>query len=247
MSLPPEFETCAQKIVAFLNERGLKIDKQIGGGAQGVAFALVDSKTGKISSVLKTTTPGNPGITPFDPDQGSHLVANLKHPNLCIPTEFFYVTPFKDLSFVPIPGSTCIATIMPYIQSHSLGDDPQSIFDFGLQLAAALQVLAKNGLAHRDLARNIMVDEQGRPNIIDFDWCKRKKDPEKDVVSDQEYLRLILKARIQISKENFEPSAAKFLQSCLDIATEEQLLSLTFMQNCLDHLEEIQKKPISKL
>jgi len=250
---PHKLRHCAQKIEQYLATQGLEIAKPIGSGSQGIVFSLADIKTGKISHALKITAPGRLGITPFKPHRGSHLVANLKHPSLCIPTQFFYLTPSKTLSFTPSKGSTCIGTVMPYIQGRSfyaekntIASKAERIFHFGVQITEALDELATNGLEHRDLRDfNIMVDKKGVPYIIDFDLCAKKL-PVDQRTRDHEQLRRHLKELLR-SSSDIKPRAKKFLLRCVDGATPEQLLSPTFMQNCLDHLEEIQRKPTSRL
>jgi len=256
-SLPPSWPTelmdWSENIVQYLTASGLEISDKIGAGAQGVVFSLSNIKTGKISHVLKITTPGHLGITPFDPDQGNHLVGNLQNPNLCIPSQFFYLTPSKTLSFTPSQGSTCIGTVMPYIKGkpfftkkHTIASKAEWIFHFGLQITEALEELAKNGLEHRDLHQNnILIDKKGKPTIIDFDLCAKKKAIDKRI-RDHERLRAHLGGLISASSD-INARAKKFLLRCVDGATPEQLLSPTFMKNCLDHLEEIQRKPTSRL
>jgi serine/threonine protein kinase len=245
LQLPSKLEDCAQKIVESINKQGLLVGKQIDGGAQGVIFPLCNTSNGKISSVLKITAPGNYGITPFDPEQGAHLVANLKHPNLCTPTQFFYLTPSSELAFKPTAGSTCIGTIMPFIQKGSTSYKVAPIFNFGKKITGAIQELAKNGLEHRDLhSGNILIDPEGNPHVIDFDLCAKKTKPIGLREYDYEQLRKHLIRHIMAATD-IEPNAQTFLVECVGKATEEQLLSSTFMQNCLDHLEEIEIKPNS--
>ncbi len=249
--LPTQFEDCAQKIVEYVNKQGLQIGKKIAEGAQGIIFPLSNTTTGEISSVLKIAPPWKCGFNPFDPDQGIHLVAKLKHPNLCIPTQFFYLTPSGEIALTQPPGSTgilTIGTIMPYIDQRDTDlDKAADILDYINQLREAIVELAKNGLEHRDLFRwNILTDKQGRVHVIDFDGCSKKGRGSVFVVRyDHEHLREQFKDLIRDAK-NIKPSAVKFLLDCLERATEEQLLSPTFMQNCLDHLEEIQANPQPK-
>jgi len=245
LQLPSELEDCAQKIVETINQQGFLVGNSIDKGSQGVIFSLPNTQTGEISSVLKVTAPGNYGIIPFDPEQGAHLVANFKHPNLCTPTQFFYLTPSSELALTPSAGSTCIGTIMPFIQQGATSYKAALIFNFGKQLTEAITELAKNGLEHRDLhSKNVLTDLNGKPNIIDFDLCAKKTKPIGDREYDYENLRMHLLIQIMAATD-IEPNAQTFLVECVSKATEEQLLSPTFMQNCLDHLEEIEIKPSS--
>jgi len=255
LPLPPELETCAQKIVEYLHDQGLKIGNPIDKGAQGVIFLLSDMKTGKNSYVLKITPPSKNSAS-FNFERGPHLVAKLKHPSLCIPTHYFYVNEGNKFSLTPTPDSKCIGTVMPYIRGERLRDkkfeiqqNAERIFHIGLLLAEAIQELSANKLEHCDLHdSNILIDENNEPNVIDFDLCAKGPLDEEEApeTPDHKHLRDHL-LQLVILSPDINQKSKKFLTHCINKATPEQLLSPTFMQNCLDHLEEIQRKPTSRL
>ncbi len=140
---------------------------------------------------------------------------------------------------------------MPYIKGdrlenkyQAIADNPKQLLLNWGQMTEGLYVLKKKNLSHNDFnSGNVMIDEEGNAAIIDFDSCGVATALDR---GDYEFLRSRISTLISISSA-INPGAQKFLLSCLNRAKPGQLASLTFMQNCLDHLEEIQKTPISKL
>src|SRR6266496_4374779 len=54
------------------------------------------------------------------------------------------------------------------------GLPPEQAFDLAVQLAGGLQALHDAGIVHRDVkAANVILDEKGRPRLMDFDFAKR--------------------------------------------------------------------------
>jgi serine/threonine protein kinase len=127
--------------------------------------------------------PDGTAVESFDPKQGPHLVSQIQHPNICSPTHFFYFTKSKEFSQTPEKGSICVASIMPYVEGDTFDKrmpqlivQPATVYRFGALLADALRTLSANGLTHSDLeGRNIMVNANLEPVIIDFDLCQKKR------------------------------------------------------------------------
>ena len=118
--MPPKLRHCEDKITQLLETSGLKIGNRLNEGRQGSVYTLANTQTGKITNVLKVTTPDGWGIAPFEPNRGSHLIARIKHRNICTPTQFFYLTENNTMSTIPEPKSTCIGSVMPYIKGDTL-------------------------------------------------------------------------------------------------------------------------------
>jgi serine/threonine protein kinase len=249
-------------VINFLDKQGLHVDKKIGDGTQGIIYTLRDTKNGKITNVLKTMSDGEK----FNPKKGAHLLTNVQHRNICRPTQFFYTTKTGIVTTTPKAGSTCLASIMPYIEGSTLmneyteiSKEAGQIFRFGLLLCQAVHELSKHKISHNDLHNaNILVDKEFNPFIIDFDLANNKS----SFVSDSDYgsVRSHLTKMIKDSAD-FNPKSKEFLLHCLTKCNPWLLkgkdrshlpsLMVSFMQACIDHLNEIkptpEQPPVSKL
>ena len=245
---PSQLDHCAEKIVKHLTDNDLRIKKPIGEGGQGIVYSLENVKTGQISQVLKVTAPGE-FVIPYEYNKGAHLVSHLQHPNLCVPTHFFYLSRDNTLTFTPEHGSTCVGTVMPFIQGESLTEKSftirqkaENVFQFGQSLTSAFEALRSRGLIHRDLhGHNILVDQNLKPVIIDFDLCARNFTND-DRIPDHQYIAEHLETLIRLS-EDIRPRAKEFILACLEKAMPYQI-SPRFTQACLDHLPQI-KQPLT--
>jgi len=248
-------------VIHCLENQGLHVVKKIGGGAQGEVYALRDNKTGEITSVLKTM-PRNP--EKFNPKKGAHLLNNVQHRNICSPSVFFYISKTGVITTTPQMKSTCVASIMPYIEGNRLVDkeaeisqEAGQIFRFGLLLCQAVRELSKYNISHEDLHdENILVDRNFNPVIIDFDSASKSS-----FISDSDYWYVqVHLSNIIKQSSDFTPNAKKFLLLCLQKCDPSSLkgaaypqlpsLMVSFMQACIDHLSEIKPtpaQPVSKL
>lgn len=274
--LPPYLHNSELAIKKFIYSNGWQIGKSLGKGAQGTVYALINSRVAKITHVLKITPPLVWSDFHFQPERGSHLVERVNHPNICSPTHYFYLTRTNQLQSTPDARSFCLATIMPYVNGATLAkatptllQNAESIFSVGRQLADAIGELRNHQVEHTDLnAENILIKEENKPVIIDFDLAVDPTKPHercfpKDQTALQEHLYWLIK-----NSSDINPGAKKFLLSCFaKVAPSPSwkevvhkwirkqkntlpkpdpiLLTKTFMQACLEHLSEIQ--PTSRL
>ncbi len=251
--LRPLFASAEQALQRHLQQQGLRVDSKIGRGMQGDVYLLKD-KTNSVAAVLKITDPPDT----FHPNLGPHLIANIKHPNICSPSQFFYVTKNDTFSLTPEEGAYCIGSIMPYVEGNvlkkvgpTIAQKAESLFHFGFLLTDAVKTLADRQIEHGDLdSRNIMVNHNLEPVIIDFDLCTNNKElADLRRVDHRTYLHREL-SNLIFESPDINRGWKIFLEKCIEKgkvvanqpATSAKLMR-SFMQACLDHLDEIKKNP----
>src|SRR6266496_4095674 len=62
----------------------------------------------------------------------------------------------------------------PSLRMRKEGLPPEQAFELAVQLAGGLQALHDAGIVHRDVkATNVILDNKGRPRLMDFDFAKQ--------------------------------------------------------------------------
>ncbi len=254
----------SQKIVQYLESQDLCVGKCLGRGYQGAVYSLQNKENGQTTDILKACYSWH--FKKISLNDGSHLAVGLKHPSICSPTKMLYLTPAKELTLDPSENSITVGMIMPFVQGAPLREKYQEISQsaarvlrFGKELVEAGDELFQNQLAHRDLHdENILVDENFRLKIIDFDWCQKS-----ETLSRADYKKILghISGLINASPD-IDPSSKQFLQGCFNrcyqildedtywaknLSSALPSLMISFMRACNEHIEEIQAKPVSKL
>jgi len=146
-----------------------KIVSKIGAGGMGEVYLAEDTEL-KRNVALKFLPPGYS----TDPDvltrfkREAQAAAALNHPNIITVHE---VSMYEDRPFI----------VMEHIEGLPLGTFVRSkalalpaILDLTIQIADGLSKAHGAGITHRDLKPdNILIDEDGRPKILDFGLAKQ--------------------------------------------------------------------------
>ncbi len=141
-----------------------KIIEELGRGGMGVVYKAEDTKL-KRTVALKFLPPELTHIPEVKERfrREAQAAAALDHPNICTVYEFDEA---EETTFIS----------MAYIEGHSLKKkiesgplDIDEAIKTAMQVAEGLQEAHKKGVVHRDIkSANIMVDERGQANIMDF-------------------------------------------------------------------------------
>ncbi|MCA9236037.1 MAG: serine/threonine protein kinase [Planctomycetales bacterium] len=141
---------------------------RLGVGGFGTVWKARDTELDRLVAVK---IPRKGRLTPADVEQffrEARAAAQLRHPNIVSVHE---VGRADDTVFI----------VGDLVRGVSLSDlltgqtpSPREIATMGVALAEALQHAHEHGVIHRDLKpSNIMIDDQGRPLILDFGLAKR--------------------------------------------------------------------------
>ena len=158
-------QTPVQDLIAGTMFAGrYKIIAEIGRGGMGVVYKAEDTKL-KRTVALKFLPPELTHIPEVKERfvREAQAAAALDHPNICTVYEFDEA---EETTFIS----------MAYIEGQSLKKKSDSgpleldeALKIAMQVAEGLQEAHKKGVVHRDIkSANIMVDERGQANIMDF-------------------------------------------------------------------------------
>jgi len=146
-----------------------RIVKQIGRGGMGVVYEAIDDRLGR-RVALKILPPATAG----DKDMRQRLLwdarsaSSLNHPNI---VTIYEIGSDGDLDYVAME---CIQgrTLAQILAAERL--PVETVVDYALQIATALEAAHAGGIAHRDLKPgNIMVTGDGFVKLLDFGLAKR--------------------------------------------------------------------------
>jgi TolB-like protein/Flp pilus assembly protein TadD len=145
-----------------------EILEKIGAGGMGEVYRARDTKLGR-EVALKVLLAEKAG----DPDRRKRFlreataVAALKHPNI---VTIYSVEEDGDSVFLTMELVEGVA-LNERIPPH--GMNLAGLLDVGIPLAEAIAYAHSKGITHRDLKpANVMLDEAGRPKVLDFGLAK---------------------------------------------------------------------------
>ncbi len=146
--------------------------QEAGAGGMGVVFRARD-ETLQRDVALKLPSPGSP----LDDDARARILREaraasaLNHPHICTIYEVgeFQGQPYIAMEFVG--GESLSRSIPPQ------GLPPETVLDFGLQIADALECAHTKGILHRDLkTANVRLTQDGQLKVLDFGLALNIKD-----------------------------------------------------------------------
>ena len=143
----------------------------IGRGGMGTVYRARDRVLGdKVAvKVLKAELSRRPEmIRRFHSEMA--LARKVRHPNVCR----IYAAAEEEgrlyLAMELVEGSD----LRTFLRQRKGGLSPEQAFEYGVELAGALQALHDAGIVHRDVkAANVMVDRKGMPHLMDLDIAKQ--------------------------------------------------------------------------
>jgi len=143
------------------------IDK-IGEGGMGVVYRAEDTRLGRQVAVkfLSTKLSQDPAsLERFQRE--ARAASSLTHPNICA---LYDVGRHGDVPFL-VMELLSGTTLRQRINAHALQLD--TVLDFGIQAADALDVAHAAGIVHRDIkSSNIFITDRGQLKILDFGLAK---------------------------------------------------------------------------
>ncbi len=148
-----------------------EILRPLGQGGMGTVYRARDHVLGDrvAVKVLKTELSRRPEmVRRFRSEMG--LAKKVRHPNVCR----IYAAGEDEgrlyLAMELIEGTD----LRSLLRMRKEGLPPEQAFELAVQLAGGLQALHDAGIVHRDVkAANVILDEKGRPRLMDFDFAKR--------------------------------------------------------------------------
>ncbi len=147
-----------------------RIQQVLGHGGMGSVFLAHD---GRLDRPVALKTPREDGPLTGDAlrrfEREAKAAATLRHPNLC---RIYDVGEFEGIHFLT----------MEFIEGDRLADfvaqcgplDPRTAAELVRLVALGMAEAHAKGVTHRDLKpSNIMIDENGRPVVVDFGLARR--------------------------------------------------------------------------
>lgn len=157
---------------AFPVIEGYELTRRLGRGGMGVVFEGVQQATGRrvaVKFMLDSFVGSEAARKRFEREV--EVVAALHHPAIVSIMDsgvrrgrYFYVMEYvegKSLDYAVPPGS----------------DNVRRTLDIVAQICDAVDYAHQRGVLHRDLKpSNVLVDEEGKPHLLDFGLAKRVED-----------------------------------------------------------------------
>lgn len=145
------------------------LDSVLGQGGFGITFKATHHYL-KQTIVMKTLNPANRGTPEFPKmermfyDEGRRL-AQCVHPNIVRVSDFFIEDEVPYLVMDYIPGKTLEAIVFP---NNPLSE--ATAIHYMRQIGAALEVVHRNGLLHRDVKPQNIILRDGTDQVILIDF-----------------------------------------------------------------------------
>lgn len=151
-----------------------KIIEEIGSGSTGVLYRAQDVRLGR-HVALKLLKGGRTNRRRGDEEglirgllREAQMASRIAHPNVCTIYDVGTDPAFPYIAMELVEGMTLRKMIRDERTSGTLLSLPL-LFDYGLQIAGALDAAHRNNVLHRDIkAENVMVDTEGSVRVMDF-------------------------------------------------------------------------------
>jgi eukaryotic-like serine/threonine-protein kinase len=178
--VPDHLLEALQKSTPALAAPGLRHGKfelleQLGMGSFGQVFRAWDTELERMVA-LKIPRPGTL-VDGSDTERflrEARSVARLHHPGIVALHEIGQVDAASGGTCFLVEEFICGQTLAQLLARRAL--PPRESAELLIHVAEALHYAHQHGIIHRDLKpANIMIDEQGRPHVMDFGLAKRER------------------------------------------------------------------------
>ena len=143
-----------------------RILERLGSGAMGEVYVAQDTKLGrKIAIKMLPPEVADSPEKCKNLEREARIVASLNHPNIVTLHSVEEAEGSHFITMELVEGTTLTSLLPAMTQKR--------FFDLAIPLADAMGTAHRHGMVHRDLKpENIMVNEEGRPKVLDFGLAK---------------------------------------------------------------------------